>query len=184
MVIVMFSVPVTISEIFANQIKCKNLTLKMKIHGKEEKNKNCTIRLEMFHSTLMIFSEFGLPGNMFIKKIAHTYTQHTRTHTHTHIHKHTHLHAPTHTHLPTYTLKHTHTHLHIHTHTHTHIYIYICNYIILYIYIHIYIYIYIYICIRTHTHRTQQETVVPTIGFVQSRFVYKRIKFKFILKFH
>ena len=34
----------------AKQLKCKRLTLKMKVKVKEEKNGTCVIRLEMFES--------------------------------------------------------------------------------------------------------------------------------------
>ena len=57
MVIVMFARYLTIYEMFAKQL-AKSLTLKMNIKVKKEKNGTCGIRLEMFNSIKVIFSEF------------------------------------------------------------------------------------------------------------------------------
>ena len=59
--IVMFALSITIYEIFANKIKFPNFDLKNEGQGEEgEKNGSslAQIRLEMFKSTLKIFSEF------------------------------------------------------------------------------------------------------------------------------
>ena len=54
MAIVMRALSLTIYEIFANQIKCKKLTLKMKVKVKKEKNWTCANRA-MFDSILIFF---------------------------------------------------------------------------------------------------------------------------------
>ena len=46
----MFSLSLTIYEIFANQIKCPNFDIEMKVKMKDEKDRLCNIRMEMFDS--------------------------------------------------------------------------------------------------------------------------------------
>ena len=113
--IVMFPLPVAISKIFTNQIKCQKFYLENEGPCERGKNGTCCIELEKFHYILVIFSEFELSTNIHLqKKITHV-------HTHTHIY------------------------IYMCVYIYIYICVCVCIYICIYIHFHfIYIYIYIF----------------------------------------
>ena len=84
MSIVIIVQSLTIYEIFAKQIKCKSLILKVNIRVKE----TCGMRLEMFHSIWVIFQNFSYLAT-YVYSYLDTNSTHTRTPTQTHTRTHT-----------------------------------------------------------------------------------------------